>query len=146
VFAQLPGQSNALGGLRGVKVLIFTNETELKRLDFTADLLKTDIELRLRKAGVPVLPGKEWPQGYQKAVLVLSLLSVQDEETFAVSITLQLWRVVEGSGSAPALNVSTWQTPGVGIFGSLVIKRSVRDAIGDDVDKFANDYLAANPK
>ncbi len=56
--------------MRGVRVLIFTTNDELKGADLSRDVLTTDVELRLRKAGVPVLQGKERPTGYQKAVLV----------------------------------------------------------------------------
>jgi hypothetical protein len=143
-IAQIPGQQYSLADMRGVKVLIFTTETELKRINLDADVLQTDIELRLRKAGVPILPGKEWPQGYQKAVVVLTILTVKNDDALAAVIMLQLWRDTGREGS-PQL-VVTWESVGVGMFGSEAVRRNIRDAVADDADKFANDYLAANPK
>lgn len=144
--AQIPGQENALNGMRGVKVLIYTTTTELTKVNLTQDVLRTDIELRLRKAGIPILPGSEWPTGYQKAVVAASILSVKSEidNVFAVSIRLQLWRDVGRQGS-PVLIV-TWEKVGVALFGKDVLERGIRDALNDDADAFANAYLAANPK
>jgi hypothetical protein len=141
--AQFPGQQDSLGGMHGVKVLILTTNDEWKTADLDRDVVETDVELRLRKAGIPVLVGKEWPERYQKAVVVVRVRFVKHDDILAVAITVQLWRMMEGS-SAPY--VSTWEELGVGLFSESVARASIRERIGDHIDKFANDYLAANPK
>jgi hypothetical protein len=142
-IAQIPRQRNALTGIRGVKVLILTTDSELKVADLTRDVLNTDVELRLRKDGVPVLEGAEWPKGYQKAVIVVRLVTAKHDDEIAITVIVQLWRVVE---SDPTMYISTWENIGVGLMSVSVVRANIRERIGDHIDRFANDYLAANPK
>ena len=141
--AQFPRQQDSLGHMRGVKVLVLNSDDELTAADLTHDVVQTDVELKLRSSGVLVLSGKEWPEGYQKAVLVVRLNFEKHENIVAAAISVELWRVIEG-GSAPY--VSTWEVGGVGLFGASVVRAGVRERVGDHVAKFANDYLTANPK
>ena len=142
--AQYPGQENSLTGMRGVKVVIYTGDKGgLKEIGLSADLLKTDVELRLRKAGVPVLLGKGWPEGYLKAVLVVAVLTTEHDKLYAVTIKVQLWRIVHDNPNPATL--STWESLGNGIFGEDAVRAGTRNALGDHVDGFINDYLAANP-
>jgi len=55
----LTDQQKALVGLKGVEVGVENVNPQAERLGLTAALIKTDIELRLRKAGVKVLTAEE---------------------------------------------------------------------------------------
>ena len=137
--AQFPRQRGSLSDMRGVKVLVLNTDDELDTAGLTSDVVQTDVELKLRSSGVPVLSGKEWPEGYQKAVLVVRLNFQKHENIVAAAIVVELWRVIEGG---PAPYVSTWEEHGLGLFGDSVVRASV----GDQIAEFANDYLAANTK
>ena len=54
-----PNQT-ALRGLKGVYVLVESLAPEAEQLGLNKGQLKTDVELRLRKAGVRVLTKEEW--------------------------------------------------------------------------------------
>ena len=134
---QIPGQNSMLGNVQQVKVMIFSSNDELKKIDLSSDVLETDVELRLRKAGVPVLASDAtWPKDYQPAVIMIIINHVNGDNLSAVEIKVELWRHI-GSGVV----ISTWQRSGIGLFGSSVVRQGVRDAIADEVDRFANAYL-----
>jgi hypothetical protein len=140
-YAQFPGQRDSLGNMRGVKVLVLNTDDQLGAVGLTHDLIQTDVELKLRSSGIPVLPGKDWPEGYQKAVLVVRLAFQKHEALIATDFTVELWRVIDGS---PAPYVSTWAARGLGLFSQTVSRASIRERVADQVAEFANDYLAAN--
>src|SRR5664280_2652986 len=59
VSQALTDEQKALGGLKGLYVSVDDIQPEVERLGLTKDRIKTDVELRLRKAGVKVLTEKE---------------------------------------------------------------------------------------
>jgi len=138
VRGQIPNQKDSLSGVHQLKVLIYTSNEELRKVDLNRDILQTDIELRLRKARVPVLaPDAAWPKDYQPAALVVSVSVAQDGDgVCAVAIRVSLWRTI---GSE--VIICTWENIGVGLFGKSTVRQGVRDGIGEHVDHFANSYL-----
>lgn len=138
------GQEAALRRVRSVKVIVTGGTDELKSLGLSADIVKTDIELALRTARVPVLQGDGWPAGSPKTFLVASVVSVESptDPVHAVGIKLQLWNLI--TGESP-LYVAIWDAWSVALLGDVVVRQSVRDAFVDHAKTFANDFLASRP-
>lgn len=70
IFLMLPGTSHAieyqqkeLVGLMGAGVLVESMRPEVDRLGLTKDQIKTDVELRLWKAGINVLTKEDHNHG-----------------------------------------------------------------------------------
>ena len=135
-----------LAGLRGVSVLVERISDAAQRDGLLADQIQTDVEVKLRQAGIPVLTSAESstdspylyvnPQLFKNTVgLYVYNLEVRLDQ--AVSLRRQ----PSISTTAP-----TWSaTAQYGTVAPAALG-SVRDRIRDLTDQFINAYLAANPK
>ena len=139
----------SLRGIRELAVVIEPLGNEVEGAGLTVDGIRTDVELKLRLAGIKVLtlaesvqlPGS--PFLYVNATVQLSKTN-SGLATFAISVTLnQAVRLIR-DGSITSL-ASTWHTGGSGSIGKDNL-RQLRDPIKDHVDEFINDYLSVNPK
>jgi len=146
-FAQKMGQEDSLRGLSGVSVLIAEINSDAERDGLIRGQLQTDIELRLRKAGIRVLPNTEadvplLPQLYVK----VRALKRREFNLYAFSINVQVNDFVDlRRKPARSAVVTVWDADTAGSVGSDNL-RVVRETVGDLVDRFINDYLAQNPK
>ncbi len=137
----------SLKGVTAVAVLVEPMTPDAERDGLTKDQLQTDIELRLRKAGINVaslpLPETGWAYLY----LSVHARKYPEVQTYSVALSLQFrqWVILERDPGvrAPA---TTWGTSSSGLMGSRVIRNLVRDGVADAVDKFINAYLEQNPK
>lgn len=138
-----------LRGLRGVKVSIDTFVAEAEQGGLTLNQLQTDVELRLRKAGIRVLSEQEWLKAPgMPAVYVLVTTHKNKIGLHAFSIRVKLRQAVTlvRQPNSPPVLAGTYETNGyVGTIGSGRL-RELREAVADEVDIFINDYLAENPK
>ena len=143
-------QRDSLKALPGVKVVIEDFERGADA-GFDAQAFKTDVELKLRMAGISVLEDHRLPWLYVN-VTVLHRKAGQ-RAAFSVSLQLLQEAIVRSqlhsnleSSSDSALKSATQLTPtwdsGVVGFGAVA---DVRAVAKDLVDKFANDWLAVNP-
>jgi hypothetical protein len=142
----LTHNQKALVGLRGVNVIVENISPKAENLGLTAEQIKTDVELRLRKAGVRVLTAKErlaipgMPYLYVNVSIAFSRDSTL--VSYAALVALREWVTLANGFETDA---AIWNTGMVGGCGINHI-REIRIDVGDQVDKFINDYLAANPK
>jgi len=138
-----------LAGLHGVRVVVrMSDSDETRTPGLSQSQLQTDVEIKLRQAGITVLSQQEAPSGPTLGVNV-SLLNVSSPTNplgiYAVSLTVELHQWVRLTRN-PSVTVwvSTWSTTGQ--FGTTAHLSSVRDIVRDMTDQFINAYLAANPK
>jgi hypothetical protein len=130
-----------LKGITEVAVVVEDPGADAIKDGLTIDQLQTDVELRLRKAGIKV--SKEVsPYLYVNAHLLKSttypgLYAYHCEVSFQQRVTVMANGVVAYA--------ATWSTGGIGIVGQADMK-TVRDDVGDLVDSFLNAYLSVNPK
>jgi hypothetical protein len=153
VLLLLPGVSHALTdnqkalvGLMGVNIDIAEMDSDAERLGLTRDQLQTDVELRLRKAGVRMLTEKERREtpGGPRLYVSVAISSGANSPIAAYSIIVALTEWVTLDRDLRTIG-TIWE---IG-FVRTVLKKDIRELrrdLGDMVDKFINDYLAANPK
>lgn len=151
VLLLLPGISHALTlkqkplvGLKGVQVLVESLEPEAERLGLTNNQIKTDVELLLRKAGIRVLTQEEMENTSGMPYLYVNVNTSIGGGLIAYNISVELSEFVTLANGLQAFGV-IWDTGRIGTVLTNNI-RQIRDSIGDEVDNFINDYLAANPK
>lgn len=154
VLLLLPGVSNArrqidaLVGLKGVQVKVQKISPDAERMGLTEDQIKTDVELRLRKAGVRVLTEKEVDETPGQPALYVreDTIVMQDFPIIVNSISVELeeW-VTLPRGSQPYVIIIIWSTSQTTPMGAGKIQQ-IRGQVGWLVDRFIHDYLAANPK
>jgi hypothetical protein len=141
--AQDASDSGQLKGLTGVKVLValddtFSAKADLAKKDLQANRLtiQTDVELRLRAAGMRVLA----VDGEANAILQVRVTQYYE----STSTDLELYeRVVLKRNPGVEVRAVTWRRSGLGQ-GSNV--QNLRDFVKDLVDQFLNSWFAANPK
>lgn len=109
----------------------------------TMDQIQTDVELRLRKSGMTVIPRPKTailPYIYVNA----NLMKTRELYSYDLSVSLKQWVTVQENQTENL--VATWSVTSIGTVGSDNMARAVRNRIGDFVDKFINAYLSVNPK
>lgn len=153
VSAATPWQKESLRGVAGVQVVIGTMEPNMERIGLTEQLLQTDVELRLRKAGVPVLSQAERLQLPDVTWLHVQVtgMEVRTDPSeppvgymFGIEVSFRQ-SVFLARDFSPFTGAATWESGAIGKFPDAN-PRFIRDAVGDYVDKFINDYLAVNPE
>lgn len=137
------GEENrqSLMGIKGVKVLVEDSESPDAIADgLTQDQLQTDVELRLRKAGVTIVKDVGAPYLY------VAINPIKDSTgLYAYSCAVELHQKAVISNGMK-LYTATRSVSTAGMVGRLNMSKYIREVVGDMVDKFLNAYLSANPK
>jgi hypothetical protein len=139
-----------LAGIRGFYVTVDLNNKLLEAshgmLDSTQ--VRSDVELKLRSAGIRVLSESEWLKtaGMPGLGVAVDALKQGDDPIYTYSIHVMVSQEVS-LDRKPLVSewTETWSTGSLGIAGSDNVPK-IRDFIKDQVDQFLNAYLAANPK
>jgi len=141
-----------LRGLQGVRVTVRPVNADLQRDGITQSKLQTDVELKLRKAGIHVLTEDEWRHNTTSgggAWLEVYVGAVKNTETnmfYACTFQLKLMQPVRLMRDASIKTfATTWSTGSTGIIG-LEKMQTVRQEVSDRVDEFLNAYLTVNPR
>jgi hypothetical protein len=131
-----------LKGIDGLFVEVETLPNSASKLGLSEGILQTDVEQKLRLAGVRVVTNQEGANLPGSPYLYVRLIATDPPEAVAVEIGLNQNATLERNGDF-APEVATWEK-------ILVIAnpsgQSVRDNIKDLTDDFLNDWLAVNPK
>jgi hypothetical protein len=152
VLLALPGVSHALTldqralvGLEGVQVVVEGPGLEAERLGLSKNQIKTEVEQRLRQAGVRVLTNQEEVETPGRPQLDVKIgASISKMGIIAYSINVDLFEIVTLFTGETAF-ATVWEKGEAGSVGLNNINQ-IQSRITILVDKFINDYLAANPK
>ncbi len=138
-------EHDTLKGVSGVYVLVESFDEDAQRAGFDKQTFQTDVELKLRLAGIKVQTRKEWfaTPGSPYLYLKVSSLHEQRGEKAAFNISLELveqaWLVRN-----PTKRVfATTQSGGSVGYGGL---QYARDSVKYVVDQFINAWLSVNPQ
>jgi hypothetical protein len=128
------------------KQRIVPPEVEARGLTTTA--VRTDAELRLRRAGIRVLTREESLQVPGTPYLYLNAVITRGNMYWGDSLLVSFRQtVLLDRDPGVRLDAETWSVwAGGGIYAPENIARKVRDGFNDLVDEFINAYLAMNPK
>jgi len=143
-------EADSLRGLRGVYVLIWDLPSEIEREGLLSkDQIRTDVELKLRTAGIRVLCLNKptMPENPVFFVYVnVHYAAIGDKRVgFAFDVHCSLRQVVYLERDSTIKNwATTWDRRASGI-GSENFER-IRNEIKYQVDIFINDYVSVNPK
>jgi hypothetical protein len=134
-----------LVGVRAVAVLVIGVDSDIQRAGLSKSTLKSDVEVKLRQAGLLVVE----PSSSDGIVWVELVALDRDEEEprYAYAMNLQFWQRVSLERNGSRSGAITWQTSlMVGIAGSGRFTDLARQTIRDNVDTFLTAYLAANKR
>ncbi len=135
-----------LVGLNGVAVNVGV-DPDAERVGLRQSTFRTDVEVKLRQAGIRVLTNTEVSDTPGAPVLQLNVHTLESKSGFyPFHIELKLWQVARLVRDPSIVSAAiTWNVSGGGIAGSERLS-FIRDVVRDKVDQFINAYLAANPK
>ena len=154
VVSPLVGQGDdetsraTLAGLTGVYVLVEQISDEAQRDGLDTTQIRTDVELKLRQAGITVLTRQEWLSTAAAPYLYVNVQVLKNPAKFYVfSANVELGqRATLVHDPSMSVLATTWSATGtIGTVGSQKVG-SVREDVRDLTDQFINAYLAANPK
>jgi hypothetical protein len=130
-----------LKGIKSISVLVENLSDAAISDGLSVSQIQTDVELRLRLAGIRVDPTTE-PYLYVRANLLktdlVGLYAYSSEVEFNQPV-----RVVATDGFTVG---TTWSVGTVGAIRSPNMSKRIRESVGDFVDEFINAYLSVNPK
>ena len=134
-------QRSSLRGIKAVEVIV-----ECAATDATGELrtstLQTEVELRLRLAGLEVKAGRD----SHLRICVQSLqLQTTDHCIYLVKVELNQAASLTRD-STIFLPMRTWHTELIGVVETKKLNQAIQDAVGDLMDQFVNAYLSVNPK
>ena len=151
LFAQTILQRRVvLSGLKGMDVIVEDLNPAGKEIGLSKERIQTDVELKLRLAGIKVLSKEEWLDAKGRPYLYVRVTALKSTtlSLYSCFVEVSLYeQVVLVRDPKIVTSASTCRSGGyIMSGGSDVVKESVRKTIKDLVDEFINDYLAANPK
>jgi len=133
-----------LNGLPGVYVVVEKFKEAKKQAGFDESTFQTDVELKLRMAGIKVLSEQEFRVSPVRPWLYLMVNAAhsQPDELACFSLLLEMNQRVHLASNGALTTGVTWSTGSLGR-GDL---SDVRTAVKDRVDAFINAWLSVNPK
>ena len=160
VFAYTDNEStrSSLQGLKGMYVWVALSTPaikDLKKMGLSEEVIRTDVELQLRNAGINVIPEKDlytipgWPR---LSVDILGCVTAVEPKTqdkvvaFAIRIELMQNTRLTRKSTQKAYAV-TWSIGGIGHCPTdKNIVAFIRNEIKGFVANFITAYLSVNPK
>ena len=142
-------------GLKAVAVFVENIGQEAIKDGLSKEQIKTETELRIREAGIKVVPVEKCLNLSTPSYLYVIVNTVKFvsglEYVYGTSVQLKQVVVIDrGKAVKPQkalLWATTWEkSEGVGITSVEDLVGNVRAHITEKVDAFISDYLAENPK
>ena len=133
-------ERKTLRGIKAVRVVIEDLSADEVKDGLAAGQIRTDVELRLRKAGVVVQTSSPF------ILYIYPHLMVRETGLYIFHLEVAIMQdaVITANGEDSLL--TTWSASVLGTVGRVNMSRRVREDIGDLVDQFLNAYLSVNPR
>ena len=156
-------QAATLKGIQEIAVVVDVNKVFLSN-GLTAEQLQTDIELRLRKAGIAVVDATtvmreamsrptydDETKRLIKRVMDLAVLNISvsggtttSQSSLFFVVLIELRQAVTIDRNQKKDRCTTWENNAIGTLGVGRVL-SLKDDVGDLTDRFLNAYLSVNP-
>jgi hypothetical protein len=136
-----------LRSVQGLSVFVETFGPDMQQGGLSKQQLTTDTELRLRQAGIPVLPQANVPgvPGAAFLYLDLNIIRVGEFPIVAYSVSVSVHQAAFLASDSSSALVATWDVRAVGNAGFQRLS-SIRSNVQDLVDQFINAYLSVHPR
>ncbi len=140
VAFDIPETRATLKRLKAVRVVIDTNP-DAEKEGIAKEQLRTEVEWRLRKAGVAVIPSS----AEYLRVLVNPVKLENGLYAYAIAVEIKQPVMLFRDARIFSACASTWDVGGLRIVARDRL-REVGEGVADYVDQFINAYLEQNPK
>jgi len=138
----------ALRGIKSIGVVIKGLSRKVTKLGITRDKLRTDVELKLRMAGINVVTREELHTNPEMPFLEVTIILGYSKPTFVYAVLVGLYERVRLERDPKIISYAMpwWRIIKQEHIGEGGMERSVRDTLKYLIDEFTKDYLAVNPK
>ena len=142
-----------LEGLQGIAVMVLPTNPDAERNGLKREQIQTDLELKLRKAGIKILTDRELEKpGFPYLNVNVNVTKDKDPERNGYDIKVEMYKQAiqnpqdEIETAMQTLSIKTWSSEQTGTAPVSDLKNNVQKQLDDAVNKFISAYLAANPK
>jgi len=137
----------SLRGLKGAYVLVEDLRPEIERGGLSKTQIQTDVELKLRMAGIVVLSREEFYDALGRPYLYVNVTALKDikDRGYAYYVSVKLQQevyLVRTPLDFTKYDAVTWEVGNVATSPNI---REIRADVKDQVDIFINAYLSVNP-
>jgi hypothetical protein len=129
-------ERQTLVGITAVKVLVEQLPPGAAKLGLTAGSIQTDVELKLRLAGMRTMASSA-------TYLYVNVNVIGSSRAANILVELRQNARLENYPTILAIGATTWRS---GSLGENPNAQGIRNTIKDLVDQFLNDWLSVNPK
>jgi len=145
--ASAQSSTSILRGIGPIAVVIQDLDPEATREEFTVDLIRTDVEVELRKAGIRVVNRDALDDNSGRPYLFITVNTARGAlSVYAYSIEMRFQQNATLTRNPDVtLSVSTWNRSVVGTERGTRLPM-LREKIKEMTMAYINEYLAANPK
>jgi len=134
----------SLRGLPGVSVVVEGLGDIGKQAGLTVEQLQTDVELKLRQAGIKVLSKSEVRSTPGAPHLYVNVYMLQSGACH-IDVRVNQFARLERRNSTRVI-ASTWSIEALGFTPAIQAAATIRRNVGARVDRFISAYLAVNPR
>jgi serine/threonine protein kinase len=135
-------QRSSLRALKSIGVVVESAGSDAADCDLPTGTWQTDVELKMRVAGIEVRPGLD-----PRLHISVQPLKLEGLSHYLYSVKAELNQAASlVRDAAIFLPVRTWHSELVGIVETDKLNQVIRDAVSDLADEFVNAYLSVNPK
>ncbi|MBN1103170.1 MAG: hypothetical protein JXL84_07135 [Deltaproteobacteria bacterium] len=133
-----------LHGLEEVMVVVERIKPEIERDGLYSSTLQSDVELKLRMAGMKILEEDDDPQRTDVPYLYVLVDALKCSKGYAYKVQLSLREPIRVIRNNVRVLASTLSFPGgIGVTPHL---SEIREEVRDQVDEFTQAWSEANPK
>ena len=142
-------QREVLRGLKGLKVVVENIPPDIEGLGLTKKDVQSDVEARLRQAGLKIYPNFQPPAmtALYVNVHVLNPATARNVVVYSINTMLfensYLKRDIGSVGDLKEVRGADWTRAMVGILPTANI-RDIRKKLDEELSKFIADYFAMN--
>lgn len=124
-----PLMKNTLRGIKSIHILVgLSSSTDEYRV--TKERIQTDVELKLRLAGIKVLTTEDLPNTPQRAILIVDVNLFLSGNIFASSVQVNLMQEVDlKRDNTVNCLATTWTTGSTGIARTDMMSKTVYDEV-----------------
>jgi hypothetical protein len=136
-----------LRGIKAIGVLVEALNPDVEQFELSRAKIQTDVELKLRRATLNVLPREQAMRSPGNPQLYVSLqVQPVDGSLYVTSVSVELYQLVTLRRDPSIIAyASTWKASAkLGVVGRSRLS-ALRTEVADMVDEFLNAYLAENP-
>ena len=142
-------ERQTLKGIKSVDVFVLDLSPDEMSDGLSVSQIKTDVELRLRLAGIKVDPTSSIRLYVAPNLVKVAATRIGNatlEAYYGYNIDVECDQPVIVVATGRLASGKTWSTSTVATVGRRAMSKEVRESIGGQVDRFINSYLSVNPK